>query len=63
MGIKRNNKNLELNEHDVVSWCRNKILNKNSIITRNGKNWYVEIENIIRTINAHSYTIITAHKK
>ena len=30
-------------------------------ITRKGKNWYCELKNIIITINAYSYTIITAH--
>ena len=35
---------------------------KNSII-RKGKNWYVSIDDIIITVNAYSYTIITAHKQ
>jgi hypothetical protein len=30
---------------------------------RRGKNWYVSAENCVITVNAHSYTIITAHKK
>ncbi|HRF36049.1 MAG TPA: DUF3781 domain-containing protein, partial [Clostridia bacterium] len=29
---------------------------------RQGKNWYATIDNVKITINAHSYTIITAHK-
>ncbi|MBQ5549642.1 MAG: DUF3781 domain-containing protein, partial [Bacteroidales bacterium] len=32
-------------------------------ITRNGKNFYCDIDGIIITVNAHSFTIITAHKK
>ncbi|MBR4215711.1 MAG: DUF3781 domain-containing protein [Bacteroidales bacterium] len=32
-------------------------------ITRNGKNIYCDIDGIIITVNAHSFTIITAHKK
>ncbi|MGI5090612.1 DUF3781 domain-containing protein [Treponema sp. OMZ 305] len=27
------------------------------------KNWYVSIDDVIITINAYSYTIITAHKQ
>jgi hypothetical protein len=37
-------------------------LDKNSVIVRKGKNWYVNVDNCEITINAHSYTIITAHK-
>ena len=35
---------------------------KNSII-RKGKNWYVSIDDIIITVNAYSYTIVTTHKQ
>lgn len=63
MGIDRIKRNLSLNTDDVVSWCKDKIKDKNCIITRNGKNWYAQIDNVIITINAYSYTIITAHKK
>ena len=33
------------------------------VITRNGKNWYISIDACKITVNAHSYTIITAHKE
>lgn len=36
-------------------------LNENCHIYRQGKNWYCEIDNIRITVNACSYTIITAH--
>jgi tRNA G37 N-methylase TrmD len=62
LGIMRIKKNLELETIDVVNWCKNKIKNADDIIKR-GKNWYVYKENAIITINANSYTIITAHKK
>ncbi len=62
LGVARISKNLSLSNIDVVEWCKNKILDKNAIITRQGKNWYVVIDNIKITVNAHSYTIITAHK-
>lgn len=63
MGINRIIKNLKLNTNDVVEYCKNKLLDKNCNIYKQGKNWYCEIENIIITINSYSYTIITAHIK
>ena len=61
MGIERIKKNLELDINDVVLYCKDKILDKNSYIYKNGKNWYCEVDNIRITINSYSYTIITAH--
>jgi hypothetical protein len=63
MGIDRIKRNLGLNDVDVVKWCKEKILDKNAVITRRGKNWYVETDDTIITVNAYSYTIITAHKR
>lgn len=63
LGINRIIKNLKLNTNDVVEYCKNKLLDKNCNIYKQGKNWYCEIENIIITINSYSYTIITAHIK
>lgn len=63
MGINRIIKNLKLNTNDVVEYCKNKLLDKNCNIYKQGKNWYCGIENIIITINSYSYTIITAHIK
>ena len=63
MGINRIIKNLKLNTNDAVEYCKNKVLDKNCNIYKQGKNWYCEIENIIITINSYSYTIITAHIK
>lgn len=62
MGIDRIKNNLKLNTNDVVEFCKNKILDKNCNIYKQGKNWYCEIDNIKITINSYSYTIITAHK-
>ena len=61
MGIERIKKNLELDINDVILYCKDKILDKNSYIYKNGKNWYCEVDNIRITINSYSYTIITAH--
>jgi len=62
LGIFRIKRNLELEIDDVVKWCKQKI-KKMNVIYRKGKNWYVEDKDKIITINAYSYTIITAHKK
>ena len=62
MGIDRIKRNLQLYNDDVVEYCKNKVLNKDCNIYKQGKNWYCEIDNIKITINSYSYTIITAHK-
>lgn len=61
MGVERIKKNLNLDNIDVVEYCKNKIIDKNSNIYKKGKNWYCKIDNIEITINSYSYTIITAH--
>ena len=63
MGVDRIRRNLELSDDvkDVVTFCRQKILDDKSAITRQGKNWYVKIDGCIITVNAYSFTIITAH--
>ena len=62
LGVERIKRNLDLQTDDVVNWCKQKIENADEII-RKGKNWYVYTDNSVITVNAHSYTIITAHKK
>ena len=63
LGSGRIKKNLSLDTEDVVGWCRDKIYSADAIITRNGKNWYVNVEGCIITVNAYNYSIITAHKE
>ena len=63
LGVERIKRNLSLDIDDVVDWCKAKINSVNAVITRSGKNWYVNIDNCIITVNAYSYTIITAHKE
>lgn len=63
LGVVRIRKNLSLDTDDVVSWCREKICSPSSSIVRKGKNWYVAIDGCVITVNAYSYTIITAHKE
>lgn len=63
MGIDRIKKNLKINTENVVKYCKEKILDNNCNIYKQGKNWYCEVDNIIITVNSYSYTIITAHTK
>lgn len=62
LGVVRIRRNLNLQEMDVVSWCREGILRHDAQTERRGKNWYVSIDSTIITVNAHSFTIITAHR-
>jgi len=62
LGIERIKQNLGLEIDDVVDWCGQQIRQADEII-RGGKNWYVHTaDSVVITVNAHSYTIITAHK-
>lgn len=61
MGIDRIKRNLKIDTSDVVGYCISKVSDKNCVISRQGKNWYCEVDNVKITVNAHSYTIITAH--
>lgn len=63
LGIIRIKKNLKIDVNDVVDYIKNKVLDKNAYIYKNGKNYYVEIDDIIITINSFNYCIITAHIK
>lgn len=63
LGVKRIQKNLDLTDEDVVSYCQQIIQEKESYIYKLGKNYYAEYKDIVLTIHASSLTIITAHKK
>ncbi|MBD5147973.1 MAG: DUF3781 domain-containing protein [Oscillibacter sp.] len=62
MGVERIKRNLQLQTDDVVQWCKARILDEGAEIERIGKNWYVTVGGYRITVNARSYTIITAHK-
>ncbi len=62
MGVDRIKRNLGLSDIDVVLFCVDKIKDCNSVITRKGKNYYVLVSDLVITVNAYSYTIITAHR-
>lgn len=62
MGVDRIKRNIEVDVEDIVEYCIDKIKQDNAVIERKGKNYYVSVDGIIITVNASSYTIITAHK-
>lgn len=61
MGAERIRRNLDLQTDDVVAWCKDAVKRADMIIGR-GKNWYVYRDGVAITVNASSFTIITAHK-
>lgn len=61
MGITRIQKNLGI-EDEPVGYCISKLIQENSTVTKEGKNYYVTVDDCIITINSSSFTIITAHK-
>lgn len=63
LGTVRIKRNLSLDTDEVVGWCKTKINSANAVITRNGKNWYINADGCVITVNAYSYTIITAHEE
>ena len=62
LGVARIRENLALEGGDVIGWCRQKTISSDQIIRRS-KNWNVHNGNVVITINAHGYTVITAHIK
>lgn len=63
LGVERIKRNLCLDVDDIVGWCREKINKPDNSIIRRGKNWYICTTDCEITVNAYSYTIITAHKQ
>ena len=61
MGAERIKRNLNLHTDDVVVWCKAAV-EQADIIIGQGKNWYVYKDGAVITINARSYTVITAHR-
>ncbi|MBE6503687.1 MAG: DUF3781 domain-containing protein [Methanobrevibacter sp.] len=62
MGIDRIQSNLEIRS-EPVSYCISKLKKENSKVTKKGKNYYIDVDDCIITVNSNSFTIITAHKK
>lgn len=61
-GAARIRKNLATNTDDVIEWCKTAVASPDAVIRRGGKNWYVLVRGCTLTVNATSYTIITAHR-
>lgn len=62
MGRARIRRNLGVVSDDVVPIVRDIILSPGAWMLRRGKNWYVTTPEYIITVNAGSFTIITAHR-
>ena len=61
MGVGRIQKNLGIDD-EPVGYCISKLKQDNSVVTKEGKNYYVNVDDCKITINSSSFTIITAHK-
>ena len=62
MGIERIKRNCQIETDDDIYWSKAQIRDKDAKIERIGKNWYIFAGHYKITVNAHSYTIITAHR-
>lgn len=62
LGVERIKRNVQIDVEDVVHYCAEIILKEDSVMERKGKNWYIYSDMIQITVNAYSYTIITAHR-
>ena len=62
MGVGRIQENLGI-DGEPVGYCISKLKQDNSVVKKEGKNYYVEVDDCTITINSSSYTIITAHKR
>ncbi len=62
LGEARIKRNLNLDATDIAAWCKEQIETNAANITKHGKNFYITTKSEIIIVNAHSYTIITAHK-
>ncbi len=61
IGAERIVRNLGIDE-EPVSYCISKLKQDSSSVRKEGKNYYVEADGCIITINSSSFTLITAHK-
>ena len=60
MGADRIRRNLKLENVDVVEYCKDKIMDENCHIYRQGKNWYCEIDSVKITVNLSLIHISTS---
>ena len=62
-GKERIKNNLNLENEDIVEFCKKIISDENCNIYREGKNWWCELNDIIIKINVFSYIITLMHIK
>jgi len=63
LGVFRIKRNLELDDQiDPVEYCKMKISDEKTNITKTGKNFYATTAKEIITVNVSKLSIITAHK-
>ncbi len=65
LGAERVRKNLGIEGEldSIVNWCRARITDPRAVLERRGKNWYATLDDVVITVNATRFTIITAHRK
>ena len=63
LGEERIRKNLCLSSLDVVGYCKEIIISNKENIIKRGKNYYITYSVGVITVNANSFTIITAKKR
>lgn len=63
LGKERVLNNIKIDENDVVNYLKNKILNKDCLVSKKGKNYYCDVDGIRITVNSFNYCIITAHNR
>ena len=62
LGSQRIKRNLGLAAADAADCCRQLITAPGTAVTSKGKNLYVYSDGCLLTINASSFTVITAHR-
>jgi len=64
LGAERVRKNLGVDgeQDSIVAWCRAWITDPKAVLERRGKNWYATVDDVVITVNATKFTIITAHR-
>jgi len=60
--VQRIKRNLSLEIHDAVLWCKKEISSPQANILKKWKNFYVEVDNCVFVVNSYSFTIITVHR-
>lgn len=62
MGTERISRNIGVPCNKITEILPDMLVDPDAIFERRGKNWYVKTRNCLITINARSFTVITAHR-